>query len=263
MTDGQVSLRDTLGPHLPYLRRYARALTGSQKRGDSFVRAALEALVEQPDLIDEHLGTPRLALFRLFHAFYGPHRDALARPAGADEGLPMTGREALLLTAIEGFDLAETAIVLGRAPDAVAAELDAAREAIAGTVRSRVLVIEDEPIISMHIEQIVTDMGHEVVATAVTRDEAVAAARRVKPELVLADIQLADGSSGLDAVRDILTDHAVPVIFITAYPERLLTGERPEPTYLVTKPFEPATVVATIGQALLTRARQAAAEAAG
>ena len=71
------------------------------------------------------------------------------------------------------------------------------------------------------------------------------------PGLVLADIQLADGSSGLDAVDDILEIDSVPVIFITAYPERLLTGERPEPTFLVTKPFATESVKATIAQALL------------
>lgn len=71
-----------------------------------------------------------------------------------------------------------------------------------------------------------------------------------RPGLVLADIQLADGSSGLDAVDDILGLGDVPVIFITAYPERLLTGNRPEPTYLVTKPFQEATVRAAISQAL-------------
>jgi DNA-binding LytR/AlgR family response regulator len=43
----------------------------------------------------------------------------------------------------------------------------------------------------------------------------------------------------------------VPVIFVTAFPERLLTGERPEPTYLITKPFDAAVLTATIAQALL------------
>ena len=71
-----------------------------------------------------------------------------------------------------------------------------------------------------------------------------------RPGLILADIQLADGSSGLDAVNELLRTFEVPVIFITAYPERFLTGERPEPTYLITKPFLPETVQATIGQAL-------------
>jgi CheY-like chemotaxis protein len=120
-------------------------------------------------------------------------------------------------------------------------------------MHSRVLIIEDEPIISMHLEQIVSDMGHEVVGTAMTRTRAVAEARRAAPDLVLADIQLADGSSGQDAARDIQAMFDVPVIFITAYPERLLTGERPEPTFLVTKPFAPETVIVTIGHALLSR----------
>ena len=75
-------------------------------------------------------------------------------------------------------------------------------------------------------------------------------ARQSPPGLVLADIQLADDSSGIDAVRDILAEFSVPVIFITAFPERLLTGERPEPTFLITKPFQRSTVKAAIAQAL-------------
>jgi hypothetical protein len=47
-----------------------------------------------------------------------------------------------------------------------------------------------------------------------------------------------------------LSSFSAPVIFITAYPERLLTGERPEPAFLITKPFQPETVKAAIGQAL-------------
>ena len=86
--------------------------------------------------------------------------------------------------------------------------------------------------------------------TAATRTQARAAVDAAMPGLVLADIQLADGSSGLDAVDDILKAGSMPVIFITAYPERLLTGDRPEPTYLVTKPFQEATVRAAISQAL-------------
>ncbi|MGQ5700645.1 response regulator [Sandaracinobacteroides sp. A072] len=261
MTDTAVSLRATLGPHLPFLRRHARALTGSQKSGDSFVRATLEALLEDPASLPAG-SPPKLALFRLFHACWGPHADAASVGATTDEGseghdvLPglATGRrEALLLTAVEGFSTHEAAEILGLGTDEVEAAIAGALAAISDAIRSRVLVIEDEPIIAMHIEQIVEDMGHKVVASATTRDEAVEAATREAPDLVLADIQLADGSSGIDAVKDILDRFDVPVIFITAYPERLLTGERPEPTYLVTKPFEPETVVATIGQALLSR----------
>lgn len=238
------SMRDLLGPHLPYLRRYARALSGSQKSGDAYVRAVLEAMVAAPDTL---VGTshPRRDLFRLFHAYWSPHQPGRA--------LPNAGRHALLLTAVEGFSTEDAGAILGIDAEAAVRAIADARTEIAAAIRSRVLIIEDEPVISMHLEQIVEDMGHEVAATAMTRDEAVAEAERVRPDLVLADIQLADGSSGLDAAKDILERFDVPVIFITAFPERLLTGERPEPAFLVTKPFEPETVTATIGQALMAR----------
>lgn len=243
------SVRETFAPHLPYLRRYARAVAGSQKTGDAYVRAALEALLVDPTPLERMGDKPRLALFRLFHAFWTPHNGQ-----AAPQGAPLSsGREALLLTAIEGFSVDETAEILGQSADGVEADVAAARQDILSAIRSRVLVIEDEPIIALHLEQIVTEMGHDVVASAITRDEAVAEADRTRPDLVLADIQLADGSSGIDAVAEILSRYDVPVVFITAYPERLLTGERQEPTYLVTKPFQPETVIATIGQALMSR----------
>jgi len=256
------SLRQLLGPQLPFLRRYARALAGNQQQGDRFVMAALEAVLADPVRANVDTSLPKLSLFRMFHAFWSPHHDLMQRSdsgAAALDQLPLSGREALLLTAMEEFSIAETAIILGRPATAIAGELDAARAQIAQALRSRVLIIEDEPIIAMHIEQIVLDMGHEVVGTAMTRDDAVLQAREHRPDLVLADIQLADGSSGLDAVDIILAEFNVPVVFITAYPERLLTGQRREPAYLVTKPFNPNTLVATIGQALLAREKDALA----
>ena len=250
MTSDAVSVRAIFAPHLPFLRRYARAVAGSQNAGDAYVRAALEALLADPSLIDAQPSNGRLALFRLFHAFWAPHNSAAAI---TDEALAFSGREALLLTAIEGFTVAEAAEILGRTPDEVESAAAEVRARIMSAIRSRVMIIEDEPIIAMHLEQIVSDMGHEAVASAITREEAVREAERTEPDLVLADIHLADGSSGIDAANDILQRFDVPVVFITAYPERLLTGERTEPTYLVTKPFQPETVIATIGQALLAR----------
>lgn len=268
-TAGHGSVRASLGPYLPYLRRYGRALTGSQRTGDAFVRAALEALIQAPDQID--LSRPaRIELFRLFHAFWGPvsqqvDDDGIA-PAwssvaqavgeGLLASLPAHRREALLLTAVEGFSVADVSIILDRSEADVRADIAAANEAIAHQMAGRVMIIEDEPIIAMDLQNIVESLGHSVVGIASTRTEAVAMANTHEADLVLADIQLADGSSGIDAVKDILAGHDVPVVFVTAFPERLLTGERPEPTYLITKPFEVETLVATIGQALMMQ-RQA------
>jgi len=128
--------------------------------------------------------------------------------------------------------------------------IDQAASQIAEQVATNVLTIEDEPMIAIDLADLVTGLGHDVCDTARTHKEAVAAFRKHQPGLVLADIQLADGSSGLDAVNEILESFDVPVIFITAYPERLLTGSRPEPTFLVNKPFRTETVQAVISQAL-------------
>ena len=249
-----MSLKTELGPQLPYLRRYARALTGSQSLGDAAVRHMLAGLLAGVDQADgEHVDAdrpPRLELFRLFdHSLSMDGGNAGSASPVAGLAVPM--RKALLLTAIEGFSNAEAAIILGRSAPEITADIASARQAIANCLLSQVMIIEDEAIIALHIQSIVEDLGHEVLGIARTRAEAFALAGRTRPELVLADISLADGSSGIDAVADILAQIDVPVIFITAFPERLLTGQRPEPAYLVAKPFSPETLTATIGQALL------------
>lgn len=246
------TIRAAFAPYLPHLRRYARALMGSQRSGDAYVRLALETMLtpaarEATQQKATEIGEKQ-ALFQLFSGISNA-----AAVAGPDD-LPRGAMQSLLLIEVEGFTLAETSQILDLSEYDIAIAVEQAKAAIAQTIRSRVLIIEDEPLISMHLEQIVEDMGHTVAATAMTHANALARAHEVSPELVLADIQLADGSSGLAATRDILESFDVPVIFITAYPERLLTGERPEPTFLVTKPFKVETVIATIGQALLARA---------
>ncbi|MGE4322575.1 MAG: response regulator [Sphingobium sp.] len=255
-----MSLGQQLHPHLPFLRRYARALTGSQTHGDAYVRAALEVIVAAPDEFPTDVD-PRLGLYKTFHAIWSSSQMDDAPLAGGAEGqeaiaharlarLTPLPRQALLLTALEGFTTDDVAYLIGSTPDAVEDLVGEALSEIEAQTRAKVLIIEDEPIIAMDIETIVRDLGHEVTAIAVTREDAVREAMADRPGLVLADIQLADDSSGIDAVKDILSEFSVPVVFITAFPERLLTGERPEPTFLITKPFQRATVKAAIAQAL-------------
>ena len=251
-----------IAPHLPFLRRYARALTGTQAAGDAGVAATLEAVIADHSLLDPDV-SPRLALYKAFQSHWTPARrmlpgiDAAGVAAGRLAAITPLPRQALLLSAMEGFTNEDVAWLLDQSGDEV---MDLIAEALATIERetaTRVLIIEDEPIIAMDLESIVRDLGHQVSGVASTAHDALAIFNARPPGLVLADIQLADGSSGVDAVRDILAIRALPVIFITAFPERLLTGAKPEPTFLITKPFRTATVKAAIAQALFFNSTEA------
>jgi len=252
-----MSLVEEFAPHLPYLRRFSRALTGSQSVGDTYVRTALEALVAGEAALDKDL-SPKVALFQMFLGIWNTTGGVLEGNLKKSDTpqvekiskLATKARQAFLLNALEGMSNDDIAKVMTIDVDA-ARDLVAEAEAdIEKELRTNVLIIEDEPIIAADIEGLVEDLGHSVDNIAATHSEAVKAASDKKPGIVLADVQLADGSSGIDAVTDILKDYDVPVIFITAFPERLLTGDKPEPAYLISKPFSPENVKAAISQAL-------------
>jgi len=239
------------------LRRYARALTGNQASGDSYVAATLEALIADRGVIEDPRG-PRVALYRLFTKIWNSVSVNGAATPG-EGGLPgeqklanitPLPRQAFLLVALEGFSEEEVAFILNTDIPETRALTDAAGREMAAEIATDVLIIEDETFIAMDLESLVKNLGHNVIGVARTHADAVALAKNKKPGLILADIQLADGSSGLDAVNELLKVFEVPVVFITAYPERFLTGERPEPAFLISKPFQPAMVSAVASQAL-------------
>jgi CheY-like chemotaxis protein/DNA-directed RNA polymerase specialized sigma24 family protein len=252
-----MSLSNILLPHLPLLRRYSRALTGSQRSGDAFVAATLQALIDDRSVLDPTL-PPRVALYQAFHAIWSSANiegavEETGFAAKAQErlrALTPLSRQALLLTTVEGFTTDEVSRIIGVDWSTVNELVAAARAEIERQTSARILIIEDETLIAVDLSEIVTRLGHTVVATADTASKAIEAANKHKPDLVLADIQLADGSSGIDAVNQVLAKVSIPVIFITAFPDRLLTGERPEPTFLITKPYLEETVQAAVSQAL-------------
>ena len=251
----------------PYMRRFARALTGAQAEGDVLVQAAMEHLLADVDQLQGDLPL-RLALFRALHRAWRDSPRPAASPVegvAADQRLQtLSGehRAALLLCAMEGFTPEEAAVIM-ELPDALLAErLAEAQRELEHQLTTDVLIIEDEPIIALDLTRVVRELGHTVTGVAATRDEAVRMAEEKRPGLVLADVRLADGSNGMDAARDIRREVDVPVIFITAFPEHLLTGERPEPAFLVTKPFREDTVRALVGQALFFHAPRLADAAA-
>jgi CheY-like chemotaxis protein/DNA-directed RNA polymerase specialized sigma24 family protein len=226
---------------LPRARRYARALAGSQEAGDALVREALLALREA--LPEGDGAAVMLALYRAVS-------DRVPDTASATGALGVLDRKVLLLTALEGLSPESAGAVLARSADEVAELASAARERLREGAEADVLIIEDEPIIAMDLGQLVAACGHRVAGIAATQAEAIALARSLNPTLILADINLGMGGDGKSAVAEILREMTVPVIFVTAYPERLLTGEAVEPAFVITKPFDPMTLAIATYQAV-------------
>lgn len=255
-----MTLGEALRPHLPFLRRYARALTGSQASGDRQVRLTLEYIISAPGHFPADVD-PKLGLYKIFQdiGLRGHHsvQDNIAPGFGAEgvvqarlKQIPSRSRQILLLSAMEGFGASDIAYLLDVDEDLVIEGVEEALAEIDRQTHARVLIIEDHPFIRRDVEEIVLDLGHDVVGKATTAKEAIAMATTERPNLILADIHLADNSNGVDAVVEILHHIRATVIFITAYPDELLTGERLEPAFLITKPFQSNTVKATIAQAL-------------
>jgi len=254
-----VDINDSLASLLPQLRRFARALTGSQEKGDEYVIATVEALLVDASLLRQDLPI-KVGLFqsfiRIWDAMPLNRRHDSVEPSAENiadrriETLTPLARQAFLLVALEDFSRSDLAAILSVSELKAAELVDAASKEVSDQIATRVLIVEDEPLIALDIETLVSEIGHKVVGIARTRARAVQLAREARPGLVLADIHLADGSSGIEAVNEILGHIDVPVIFITAFPERLLTGERPEPAFLITKPFRTDMVKAVISQAL-------------
>jgi DNA-directed RNA polymerase specialized sigma24 family protein/CheY-like chemotaxis protein len=252
-----LSTSQAVAQYLPYLRRYARALTGNQQSGDAYVAATLEALIEEPSILEKAVST-RIALYKLFTKIWtSVSVNGKSQPALA--GLPVEQRlaqitpkprQAFLLVALEGLSEDETAKVLDVDVPTVRALVEESGRELAAEIATDILIIEDEAFIAMDLTGLVESLGHRVLGVAATHAEAISLSKVKRPGLILADIHLADGSSGLDAVNELLKSFEVPVIFITAYPERFLSGERPEPAFLIAKPFQSTTVSAVISQAL-------------
>lgn len=256
-TSVAATFSDLITAELPYLRRYSRALTGSQARGDKFTVATLEHLLkDRSPFENDH--PAKVNLFKCFHViwstsdqqFEDAEEGLRSRAHGLLANLTANSREALLLRTIEDLSYEHIAVVMGVDVQDVKDLIATANMELSNSFKGRVMIIEDEPIIAEDLSAIVSDLGHEVIGIARTHTEAVKLGNKHNADLILADIQLADNSSGIDAVNDLLEMMDVPVIFITAFPERLLTGDKAEPAFLISKPFHELQVKTAVSQAM-------------
>ena len=247
---------ELLTQELPYLRRYARAMTGDQVTGDLYVEAMMQEHILTPRPAEVPLPQNRVDLFVLLDLVIAdPHSlPQIAEQLPVFKGMSSLSRRALFLTAVEMLDREDVETILNIAADELDAALARAEKELAAALATNVMIIEDEPMIAFQLKELIESLGHTMVARATTREEAVKMAADFKPGLMLVDIQLADGSSGLDAMAEIAEFHRAPSVVITAFPERLLAGQSNEPAFLIPKPFRHDHVKAVISQALLAKA---------
>ena len=249
-------LADLISGELPYLRRYARALLGTRSAGD----AAVETMLETKMLVMLSEGRTLSQRKDLFRALDETIMEELSKGKLNQEvakilrSMTTDERRAVMLSAVEGFSIFETAEILCTSTNFVEQALMDAETSLKSALATTVMIIEDEILIAEMLAGIVLDAGHSVLGIATTHRQAIELSKSGNFGLILADIALADGSSGAEAVAEILADspRQVPVIFITAFPKRLLTGQGAEPAFLITKPFQPRQVRAMVEQAVMS-----------
>ena len=248
------SRSSAIGEYLPNLRRYARAMTGSQAMGDRYAMATLSAILNQSGLIEPNIPL-KVALYRIMYDLdppqSEPHDDFQGRAHRRLSTLATPRRAALLLHTIEELSILDISLVMRRSVVDVAQMIEAARVELQNSIAGHILIIEDDSLIAMDLQDIVVAQGHTVTGIARTHLDALKHGTRTRPDLILADVQLADHTSGVDAVNDLM-EHCgqMPVIFITAFPELLLTGDKPEPTFLIAKPFTDEQIHSAVSQAM-------------
>ena len=119
-------------------------------------------------------------------------------------------------------------------------------------MEARVLIVEDQALIALHLEQLVTEAGHRVIGIAFDPQEARVLAREERPDFAFVDLRLRNGTSGLEVARHLREEYDVPVIIVSANLDARAKQEAAafRPIALVGKPFRPETIIAAIGRAV-------------
>jgi DNA-directed RNA polymerase specialized sigma24 family protein len=174
-----MSTSQAVTQHLPFLRRYGRALAGSQQSGDAYVAATLEALVADPDVVQQS-SSPRAALYRLFTKIWNSvDINGVTEPASQIKmpveqrlgNITPLPRQAFLLVALEGFSEEDAAAILDVDVATLRQLVERSGRELAAEIATDVLIIEDETLIAMDLEELVEHLGHRVLGVARTHRE--------------------------------------------------------------------------------------------
>lgn len=241
--------------HTATVRQFARAIFADRLIGDELTRLALAKVNIDPNSSTD-------SLTDLLHAFLHTWRMASSgkrteESLFSDEALfaalpepPGDDRLMLLLVDVLSFTPETAAKIIAMNDRDPHKALELGRQLISLPRNAQAMIIEDEPLIAADLREILTSMGIEVCGEANTADKAVAMSRRQKPNIILADYNLIGMKTGADAVMEIQDKHDCPIVFITGYPEQVLTGEDVEPDFVISKPYRIESVKAAVAHCL-------------
>ncbi|WP_207481101.1 PhyR family response regulator anti-anti-sigma factor [Arenibaculum pallidiluteum] len=255
------ALADNLMAHLPFLRRYGRALAGSTEEGDALVTRAVEEAFDAPEayrLDQPVVPASRIPLYaainRLFDERGGkPPASAVLHPIEqALRRLPEEYRRIFVLVSLEELSFSQVAEVMAIAPERVREAMAGAQAAVREQLVATILIVEDDAIIAFDLSETVISMGHRVAGTAATQDEALAVAAAQNPTLALMDLRLAHGDSGIATAQALRERSSLPIIFVTAFAEELRQRGLDHLGPVIKKPFTREQIERAITQAVFT-----------
>ncbi|WP_425409471.1 response regulator [Hyphococcus sp.] len=237
------------------LRQFTRAVTTDHILGDELCRAIINHIGGRfTEKIDRALA------FKNFLNCWNDITRSAKRPAlFTDDSLiygfgppPETNHLLLMLKDIVELEEREICDILDLPLDELRQRLEAIRGAMYVAGVKKVLIIEDQPIVTRDLQENLNSIGDIRVRSASTAQSAADIAAEMRPDLILADYMLEEESTGMDAVTEIRHHLDCPVIFITAYPEAVLKGGEFEPDFVIAKPFTRHAIRAASWQCLST-----------
>ena len=238
------------------LRQFARTIFADRLIGDEFVSAvAAEVSRKGGTLSDQPIEAFRTLIqkWRDISTASAPRPFSNRALIVASGPPPDDAQLILVLMDILGFSAGETERILDPLSAPAEILLEQARQTISRLDGGSALIIEDEPLLAADLADLVERLGISVIGIARTAQKAIALAKNHRPSVILADYNLVGEKTGLEAVEEIQEEMNCPAIFITGFPEKVLTGESVEPDFVIAKPYTPQAVRAAIAQSLLTQ----------
>jgi CheY-like chemotaxis protein len=255
------ALAETLMAHLPFLRRYGRALTGTTEEGDALVTRAVETALADPAafrLDRPAVPATRIPLYALINRLFdeGPVGGARGGdPHPIEQALrllPEEQRRVFVLISLEELSFSQVAEVTGKSADWVKDSMASAQDTVRERLVANILIVEDDAIIAFDLSETVIAMGHKVAGTAATQDEALSIAAANDPTLALMDLRLAHGDSGIATAQALRERSSLPIIFVTAFAEELRQRGLEHLGPVIKKPFTREQIERAITQAVFT-----------